>query len=101
MRTKLVIRILLVATTVTSLLRVAPVKAEDTIKVGILHSLSGNMAVSESVLKDTVLMLIADQNSKGGLLGKKLEPVAVDPAWQAPTLTVVPTAEPAKPENRR
>lgn len=58
---------------------------EDTIKVGILHSLSGTMAISESVLKDTVLMLIADQNKKGGLLGKKLEPVVVDPAsdWDA------------------
>lgn len=54
--------------------------AEDTIKIGILHSLSGTMAISESVLKDTVLMLIADQNRKGGLLGKKLEPVVVDPA---------------------
>ena len=53
--------------------------AEDTIKVGILHSLSGTMAISESVLKDTVLMLIADQNKKGGLLGKKLEPVITDP----------------------
>ena len=54
--------------------------AEDTIKVGILHSLSGTMAISEAVLKDTVLMLVADQNSKGGLLGRKLEPVIVDPA---------------------
>ena len=59
--------------------------AEDTIKIGILHSLSGTMAISESVLKDTVLMLIADQNKKGGLLGRKLEPVVVDPAsdWDA------------------
>ena len=59
--------------------------AEDTIKVGILHSLSGTMAVSESVLKDTVLMMIADQNKRGGLLGKKLEPVVADPAsdWNA------------------
>src|SRR6185312_745956 len=59
--------------------------AEDTIKVGILHSLSGTMAISESVLKDTVLMLVADQNKKGGLLGSKLEPVVVDPAsnWDA------------------
>ena len=58
---------------------------EDTIKVGILHSLSGTMAISESVLKDTVLMLISDQNKKGGLLGNKLEPVVVDPAsdWDA------------------
>jgi urea transport system substrate-binding protein len=53
---------------------------EDTIKIGILHSLSGTMAISESVLKDTVLMLIADQNKKGGLLGRELEPVVVDAA---------------------
>lgn len=53
---------------------------ESTIKVGILHSLSGTMAISESVLKDTVLMLIDDQNRKGGLLGRKLVPVVVDPA---------------------
>jgi len=53
---------------------------EDAIKIGILHSLSGTMAISESVLKDTVLMLIADQNKKGGLLGRKLEPIIVDPA---------------------
>lgn len=59
--------------------------AEDTIKVGILHSLSGTMASSESALKNTVLMMIADQNKKGGLLGRKLEPVVVDPAsdWDA------------------
>jgi urea transport system substrate-binding protein len=59
-----------------------PAAAEDenTIKVGILHSLSGTMATSEAVLKDTVLMLIADQNDKGGLLGRTLEPVVVDPA---------------------
>src|SRR5246500_5937379 len=53
---------------------------DETIKVGILHSLSGTMAISEAVLKDTVLMLIADQNKKGGLLGRKLEPKIVDPA---------------------
>jgi urea transport system substrate-binding protein len=53
---------------------------EEPIKIGILHSLSGTMAISESVLKDTVLMLIADQNKKGGLLGRKLEPIVVDPA---------------------
>jgi len=60
----------------------APAAAADdtTIKVGILHSLSGTMAISESVLKDTVLMLIASQNDKGGLLGRKLQPVVVDPA---------------------
>jgi len=54
--------------------------SEDTIKIGILHSLSGTMAISESVLKDTVLMLIEDQNKKGGLLGRKLESIIVDPA---------------------
>jgi urea transport system substrate-binding protein len=58
--------------------------AAETIKVGILHSLSGTMAISESTLKDTMLMLIAEQNKKGGLLGKKLEPVVVDPASNWP-----------------
>ena len=58
--------------------------ADDTIKVGVLHSLSGTMAISESVLKDTVLMAIDDINSKGGVLGKKLEPVVVDPASNWP-----------------
>lgn len=63
------------------LLFVAPVAAdENVIKIGILHSLSGTMAISESALKDTVLMLIDDQNQKGGLLGRKLVPVVVDPA---------------------
>ena len=57
---------------------------QDTIKVGILHSLSGTMAISETTLKDTVLMMIEAQNKKGGLLGKKLEPVVVDPASNWP-----------------
>lgn len=60
------------------------VQAADTIKVGILHSLSGTMAISETTLKDTMLMLIDEQNKKGGLLGKKLEPVVVDPASNWP-----------------
>lgn len=59
-------------------------QAADTIKVGILHSLSGTMAISETVLKDTVLMAIDEINAKGGLLGKKLEPVVVDPASNWP-----------------
>jgi len=73
----LVLRFMLVGPTVRA--------DEGNIKIGILHSLSGTMAISESVLKDTVLMLIADQNKKGGLLGRKLEPVVVDPAsdWDA------------------
>ena len=63
---------------------VAPAQADGTIKVGILHSLSGTMAISETTLKDTMLMLIDEQNKKGGLLGKKLEPVVVDPASNWP-----------------
>ena len=58
--------------------------AADTIKVGILHSLSGTMAISETTLKDTMLMLIDEQNKKGGLLGKQLEAVVVDPASDWP-----------------
>jgi urea transport system substrate-binding protein len=61
-----------------------PVSAEETIKVGVLHSLSGTMAISETTLKDTMLMLIEEQNKKGGLLGKKLEAVVVDPASNWP-----------------
>lgn len=60
------------------------VQAADTIKVGVLHSLSGTMAISETTLKDTMLMLIEEQNNKGGLLGKKLEAVVVDPASNWP-----------------
>jgi urea transport system substrate-binding protein len=56
----------------------------DTIKIGVLHSLSGTMAISETTLKDTVLMMIDEQNKKGGVLGKKLEAVVVDPASDWP-----------------
>jgi len=59
-------------------------QAADTIKVGVLHSLSGTMAISETTLKDAMLMMIEDQNAKGGLLGKKLEAVVVDPASNWP-----------------
>src|SRR5580700_1032283 len=75
---------------ITSMLLVAGMafprmaSAQDTIKVGILHSLSGTMAISETTLKDTILMMIDEQNKKGGLLGKKLEPVVVDPASDWP-----------------
>jgi urea transport system substrate-binding protein len=58
--------------------------AQETIKVGVLHSLSGTMAISETTLKDVILMLIEEQNKKGGLLGKKLEAVVVDPASNWP-----------------
>ncbi|MGL4443388.1 MAG: urea ABC transporter substrate-binding protein [Alsobacter sp.] len=59
-------------------------QAQNTIKVGILHSLSGTMAISETTLKDVMLMLIEEQNKKGGVLGKKLEAVVVDPASNWP-----------------
>jgi urea transport system substrate-binding protein len=57
----------------------------DTIKIGVLHSLSGTMAISETTLKDTMLMLIDEQNKKGGVMGKKLEAVVVDPKSDWPT----------------
>jgi urea transport system substrate-binding protein len=72
---------LLVATVVSMTM---VVNAAETIKVGILHSLSGTMAISETTLKDTVLMMIEEQNKKGGLLGRKLEAVVVDPASNWP-----------------
>src|SRR5690349_547150 len=62
----------------------AAASAEDTIKIGVLHSLSGTMAISETTLKDTVLMMVDDLNKKGGLLGKKVEAVVVDPASNWP-----------------
>ena len=58
--------------------------AEDTIKIGILHSLSGTMAISETILKDLMLMQVAELNQNGGLLGKKVEAVVVDPASNWP-----------------
>lgn len=58
--------------------------ADDTVKIGVLHSLSGTMAISETSLKDTLLMLVEEQNKKGGLLGKKIEAVVVDPASNWP-----------------
>src|SRR5437762_6758986 len=61
-----------------------PADAQNTIKVGVLHSLSGTMAISETTLKDTILMLVDEQNKKGGLLGKKLEAIVVDPASDWP-----------------
>ena len=77
-------RKLLGAGAVALTLASAPAVAQETIKVGILHSLSGTMAISETTLKDVMLMLIEDQNKKGGLLGKKLEAVVVDPASNWP-----------------
>ncbi|MGD8477434.1 MAG: urea ABC transporter substrate-binding protein [Burkholderiales bacterium] len=62
----------------------AAAQAADTIKVGILHSLSGTMAISETALKNTALMTIEEINANGGVMGKKLEPVVVDPASNWP-----------------
>src|SRR5882672_6761469 len=63
----------------------APAIAQQkTVKVGVLHSLSGTMAISETVLKDTVLMAIDEINAAGGVLGMKIEPVVVDPASNWP-----------------
>lgn len=67
-----------------AIISASAVQAADTIKVGVLHSLSGTMAISETTLKDTVLMLIDEQNKKGGVLGKQLEAVVVDPASNWP-----------------
>jgi urea transport system substrate-binding protein len=62
----------------------ANAQTEGTIKIGVLHSLSGTMAISETTLKDTILMMVDDINKKGGLLGKKVEAVVVDPASNWP-----------------
>ncbi|MCB1960083.1 MAG: urea ABC transporter substrate-binding protein [Rhodocyclaceae bacterium] len=72
------------AVAVSSMLFPLAAQAADTIKVGILHSLSGTMAISETVLKDVALMEIEAINKAGGVLGKKLEPVVVDPASNWP-----------------
>jgi urea transport system substrate-binding protein len=82
MKLKLVIKAALPA--VATLAFASLAQAADTIKVGVLHSLSGTMAISETTLKDTMLMLIDEQNKKGGLLGKQLEAVVVDPASDWP-----------------
>ncbi len=75
---------LILSTAIAASLFVSAVQAAETIKVGVLHSLSGTMAISETTLKDTMLMLIDEQNKKGGLLGKQLEAVVVDPASNWP-----------------
>ena len=82
---RLTLKALTAAVALTGL-SIVPAHAQsgNTIKVGILHSLSGTMAISETVLKDTVLMAIDEINAKGGVLGKKLEPVIVDPASNWP-----------------
>ena len=76
----------LAAATVAAVLLAPGAQAQDTgpVKIGILHSLSGTMAISETTLKDVMLMLIDEQNKRGGVLGRKLEAVVVDPASNWP-----------------
>ena len=74
----------LAAVTAAVVLGAPAAQAQDTIKIGVLHSLSGTMAISETTLKDVMLMLVDDQNKKGGVLGKKIEAVVVDPASNWP-----------------
>jgi urea transport system substrate-binding protein len=74
----------LAAAAMASATNVAVAQTQGTIKVGVLHSLSGTMAISETTLKDTILMMVDDTNKKGGLLGKKVEAVVVDPASNWP-----------------
>ena len=73
-------QVALAAAAMASATSVAVAQTQGTIKVGVLHSLSGTMAISETTLKDTILMMVDDINKKGGLLGKKVEAVVVDPA---------------------
>jgi len=84
MNRRFALKNLAAASLVASTLVGLPAWAADTIKVGILHSLSGTMAISETALKDVALMTIEDINKKGGVMGKKLEPVVVDPASNWP-----------------
>ena len=68
-----------VAIAAVAVMALSPVaQAQDTIKVGILHSLSGTMAISEVSLRDVVMMAIEEINAEGGVLGKQIEPVIVD-----------------------
>ncbi len=78
------LKTLTVALVSASLSTLALAQAKDPIKVGVLHSLSGTMAISETVLKDVALMAIEEINAKGGVMGRKLEPVVVDPASNWP-----------------
>ena len=77
-------RKLLGATTALVMTSALPALADCPVKVGVLHSLSGTMAISETTLKDTMEMLVAQQNEKGGLLGCEIEAVVVDPASDWP-----------------
>src|SRR5687767_4248177 len=84
LRRTFITRLIAGATLSAAMLSAVAAHAADTIKIGVLHSLSGTMAISETVLKDVTLMAIEEINAKGGVLGKKLEAVVVDPASNWP-----------------
>jgi urea transport system substrate-binding protein len=84
MNIKTALRTVLLASTIASPALAQDCPADGPIKVGVLHSLSGTMAISETTLKDTMEMLVAAQNEKGGVLGCELEAVVVDPASDWP-----------------
>ena len=81
---KRVWHVALAAAVIAGIPLAATAQNQGTIKIGVLHSLSGTMAISETTLKDTILMMVDDLNKKGGLLGKKVEAVVVDPASNWP-----------------
>jgi urea transport system substrate-binding protein len=84
MKRRAVVKMLAIAASVAAIGSSSALAQQKTVKVGILHSLSGTMAISETVLKDTVLMAIEEINAKGGVMGAKIEPVTVDPASNWP-----------------
>jgi urea transport system substrate-binding protein len=84
MKRRSFVKTLAIAASVAAVFSSSAFAQQKTVKVGILHSLSGTMAISETVLKDTVLMAIDEINAKGGVMGAKIEPVVVDPASNWP-----------------
>src|SRR5436189_5953232 len=84
MHRRTVIKQLALTTALAALCGVPVAHAADTVKVGVLHSLSGTMAISETVLKDVALMTFDEINASGGVMGRKIEPVVVDPASNWP-----------------
>src|SRR5207247_546225 len=84
MHRRTLLKQLALSTALAALCAGAAAQAADTVKVGVLHSLSGTMAISETVLKDVALMTFDEINASGGVLGKKIEPVVVDPASNWP-----------------
>ncbi len=84
MKRRSFVKALALSSSLASIGMISQAQAADTIKVGILHSLSGTMAISETALKNVALMTIEEINAQGGVMGKKLEPVVVDPASNWP-----------------